>query len=143
MGGSRHKPAPEAGAGTEAVPADAHALTTCPRCHVYAIAQTYLEAHNRRCQQPLSAHLRPASGQHNPCLGDRVLKNSTDRRVTTQSPLQLENVVIAPPRQVAGEMVDQLLQLWLTVLDGHRGTFEPPGNPGRASRSDPAQQQAS
>jgi hypothetical protein len=29
-------------------PAEAHTLTTCPRCGVYAVAQTYLEDYNRR-----------------------------------------------------------------------------------------------
>lgn len=29
-------------------PAEAHTLTTCPRCGVYAVAQTHLEDYNRR-----------------------------------------------------------------------------------------------
>jgi hypothetical protein len=29
-------------------PAEAHTLTICPRCGVYAVAQTYLDAYNRR-----------------------------------------------------------------------------------------------
>lgn len=29
-------------------PAEAHTVTSCPRCGMYAAAQTYLETYNRR-----------------------------------------------------------------------------------------------